>query len=113
MFNETKNSLQTQLNSIEDRDEIQMVESIIKAASFRTNYCRGRIAVEEAKILDRKGDHYSSSQKYSSAAENFEKIIKNMGSEHYRKELELILIICRAWQKMTKAEAEASPFTVY
>lgn len=109
MFNETKNSLQTQLSRIEDRDEIQMVASIIKAASFRTNYCRGRMAIEEARILDRKGDHYSSSEKYSSAAENFEKIIQNMESEHYRNELEFILILCRAWQKMTKAEAEVSP----
>jgi hypothetical protein len=42
---------------------------MLKATDTRHEYCEARIAVEDAKILDKKGDHYSSSKKYGSAAE--------------------------------------------
>jgi len=111
-FTETKKSLHVQLNSIENPDEKQMATDLIKATDLRRQYCVGRIALEEAKILDKKGDHYSSSQKYGSAAQTFEKITEELVPEHDRKELRLIAILSRAWQKMTCAEAESS-FTYY
>jgi len=109
LFNETKTSLQTQLDKIENQDEKQMATSMLKATDLRREYCIGRIAIEEAKILDKKGDHYSSSQKYGSAAETFEKITEALGFEQDRKEFQLIITLSKAWQKMTQAEAEASP----
>ena len=30
---------------------------MIKASDLRREYCEGRVALEEAKILDKKGDH--------------------------------------------------------
>jgi len=112
LFNETKKSLQTQISKIEDPDEKQMVTNMLKATSLRLQYCTARTALEEAKILDKKGDHYSSSEKYSSAAEAFEKIIQTLESEQEQKEFKFIMSLSRAWQKMTRAEAEASP-TLY
>lgn len=108
LFDKTKKSLQAQRDRIESLDEKQMAVSMVKAASFRIDYCRGRIALEEAKILDRKGDHYSSSQRYSVAAVKFEEMNKALESRQYRSELKLILTLCLAWQKMTGAEAESS-----
>lgn len=112
LFNEDRESLQSELTKIESLEEKQMVTSMVKAATSRSEYCVGRIALEEGKILDKKGDHYSSSEKYGSAAEVFEKVTQALESEQDRKELKLILTLSKAWQKMTQAEAEASP-TLY
>jgi hypothetical protein len=65
--------------------------------------------LEEAKIFDKKGDHYSSSEKYDSASRMFEEITKALESEQDKKELKLITTLSQAWAKMTQAEAEESP----
>jgi tetratricopeptide (TPR) repeat protein len=109
LFKETKESLQTQLDKIESVDEKQMATSIVKATDLRHEYCMARIGLEEARILDKKGDHYSSSEKYGSAAETFEKMNQASESEQERREIGFIINLSRAWQRMTCAEAEASP----
>jgi hypothetical protein len=109
LFGESKKSLQTQLSKIEDADEKQMVTSMVKASDLRREYCDARVALEEAKILDKKGDHYASSGKYGSAAETFEKIGQTLESEQERKELKYIINLSRAWEKMMLADAKASP----
>jgi len=109
LFNETKKSLQTKLSEIEDPDEKDMATNMLGATSLRLQYCTARTALEEAKILDKKGDHYSSSQKYGSAAETFEKISQALESEQEQKEFRFMISLSRAWQKMMLAEARASP----
>jgi tetratricopeptide (TPR) repeat protein len=109
LFNETKKSLQTQLNKIEDQDEKQMATNMVNATGLRHEYCNARIDIEEAKILDKKGNHYSSSEKYASAVEAFEKISQSLTSQHEQREINFIVTLSQAWQKMTLAEAEASP----
>jgi len=109
LFNEAKRSLQTELNKIENLDEKQMVTSMLKTTDLRHEYCVARMSLEEAKILDKQGDHRSSSEKYGSAAETFEKITQALDSEQDKKELRFISSLSRAWQKMTSAEAETSP----
>jgi len=109
LFLETKKSLQAGLSKIENVDEKQMVTNLLKATDLRREYCIGRIALEEAKILDKKGDHYSSSEKYSSATETFERMLQALETEQDRREFKLIATLSRAWQKMTQAEAETSP----
>jgi len=86
-----------------------MATNLVKATDIRHEYCVARIALEEAKILDKKGDHYSSSEKYGSAAQTFEEISQASETEQERREFSLIISLSRAWQKMTQAEAEASP----
>ena len=112
LFTDTEESLQTQLAKIENADEKHMAADMVKATTMRCEYCLARIAVEEAKILDKKGDHFSSSEKYSSAVETFEKISQALDSERERKEFKLIATLSRAWEKMTLAEAKSSP-TLY
>jgi len=112
LFDETKRSLHNELSKIEDLTEKQMANSMATATNVRQEYCEARIALEEAKILDKKGDHYASSQKYGSAAETFEKLSQALESEQEQREFKFITSLSRAWQKMTRAEAEASP-TLY
>ena len=109
LFTEAKKSLQIQLGKIENEDEKQMTTNVLKATDLRGEYCTGRIALEEAKILDKKGDHHSSSKKYGSAAETFKQITQALESEQDKKEFQLIITLSQAWQKMMLAEARASP----
>jgi KaiC/GvpD/RAD55 family RecA-like ATPase len=111
LFGEAKRTIQDALDKIENADEKDLAKRLIKASETRRQYCHGRIAVEEAKILDRKGDHIASSEKYGSAAEIFQKIAK-VESEQTRKELKPLIYLCQAWQKTMMAEAKASP-TMY
>ena len=112
LFDETKKSIQNELGKIEDVDEKRMANSMVKASDVRHEYCVARITIEDAKILDKKGDHYFSSEKYGSAVEQFEKMGQALESEQERREMKLITTLSRAWQKMTMAEAKSSP-TLY
>jgi hypothetical protein len=109
LFNETKRSIQNELDKIEDPDEKQMATGMVKATDTRRAYCTARIALEEAKILDKKGDHHSSSEKYGSAAETFEEVTRTSETAQEREEFNFIISLSRAWQRMTRAEAEVSP----
>ncbi|MFQ5758586.1 MAG: hypothetical protein ACE5IF_02785, partial [Candidatus Bathyarchaeia archaeon] len=109
LFTETKKSLKTKHREIKNLDEKTMATNLLKASDLRHEYCIGRIALEEAKILDRQGDHAASSRKYGSATEKFQKVTDAMERESDRQELKPIVYLCRAWQMMTHAEAEASP----
>ncbi len=108
-FEDTKKSLLKGLETIEDSDEKQIVTRILKATDLRRQYCTARIEVEEAKILDKKGDHSSSSEKYDSAADKFARISEAVDSQRDKKEFNLIATLSKAWGKMTLAEAEESP----
>jgi len=108
LFVEAKKSIQPKLEKIEVTEEKTMGTGLVKASGIRHDYCLGRIALEEAKILDRQGDHTASSRKYGSAAEIFQEIAK-AEPEESRKELQPILFLCQAWQKMTLAEEKTSP----
>ena len=112
LLKEAKQTIKAKLETIEPNDEKEMATQLAKASDSREEYCIGRIALEEAKILDKKGDHYSSSEKYGSAIETFEKILQTLESEQDRKEFSLIISLSHAWQKMMMAEAKASA-TIY
>jgi len=110
LFNETKKSVQTKLGKVESLDEKQMATGLLETClSYRVDYCIARMTLEEAKIFDKKGDHYSSSEKYGSAAEILEKKLLTVGPGWFQKEIKYINSLSLAWQKMTQAEAEASP----
>jgi len=109
LFSKAKQSLETRFDKIQSADEKDMDMELSKISDLRHEFCFGRIALEEAKILDRKSDHALSSKRYGLAAETFEKIAEAIEYEPDRKELRLIIYLCRAWQKMASAEAEASP----
>lgn len=109
LFQLTQQSLQGELPRLEDPKEKEMATLLIGAAGPRGEYCRARIALEEAKILDREGDHQSSSMKYGQAAEIFEKIKQASRSKQDQTEIELVINLSRAWQLMSQAEAEATP----
>jgi tetratricopeptide (TPR) repeat protein/KaiC/GvpD/RAD55 family RecA-like ATPase len=109
LFDKAKSSLKAQVTKIRSAEEKDMALTTIKASQIRSEYCQGRIALEEAQMLGKEGDTMSSSRKYLAASHIFEKLQKETESETEREELELIAYLCLAWQKMTLAETRASP----
>jgi hypothetical protein len=109
LFEETKRSIQDMLAKIEDPNEKNMATQMVNTTNLRREYCLARIAIEEAKNLDKRGDHYASSEKYCSAAETLQKITQKIELEQDKKEFNLITTLSQAWAKMTRAEAEDSP----
>jgi predicted amidohydrolase len=109
MSRQTVEKERLQLERSEVIDEKEMVNELAQISNAREEYCLGRIAVEEAKILDAQGDHAASSRKYGYAIQRFQKAIDVSKHESDMLELKPIICLCRAWQTMTRAEAEASP----
>ncbi|MCW3981627.1 MAG: hypothetical protein NWE81_00700, partial [Candidatus Bathyarchaeota archaeon] len=109
LFAEAKKSIQAEMRQRESVDEKIELSMLVKASDIRIKYCAGRIALEEARILDSKGKHSQSARKYAVAAEIFEKVTVEVQSELERLELKFTIHFCRGWQNMVLAEAGASP----
>ena len=109
LFAEAKKSVEAKLEGMETGEEKDMAARLTGASDKRREYCLGRTTLEEARILDRQGDHNASFRKYGSASDSFQKIIDSTEDESDRRELKPIACLCQAWEKMTRAEAEASP----
>lgn len=109
LFREARVSLEGARDSLRDLEERKMVEALVKAAERRSRYCAARIALEEARVLDKKGEYSSCSQRYGEAAGGFEKLVAEAESNRDRRDLSLIATLAKAWGTMAKAEADASP----
>ncbi|MGD0405951.1 MAG: hypothetical protein ABSB10_04795 [Candidatus Bathyarchaeia archaeon] len=105
---ESKRILSIRIEGIDKTDERDLINRLIAVSDIREEFSRGRIAIEEGRFLDRKGDYMASSDKYDKAAAIFQKISLT-DSEQVGKEAKPLTYLCQAWQKMTMAEARASP----
>ena len=109
LFGEAQKSIRTKLSTIEAVEEKQIADELIKVSEVRGEYCLGRGALEEARTLDRQGDHSASSKRYNQATVMFQKVIDAMKRESDKRELLPIIKLCQAWEKMMLAEARTSP----
>ncbi|MCW4027988.1 MAG: hypothetical protein NWE76_10970, partial [Candidatus Bathyarchaeota archaeon] len=109
LFKEAKGSIEIKLRKIQEEEERKLLVSLAQASDTRCDYCLGRIALEEGRVLDRQGDHLASAREYGQASKRFQKVIDVMELESDRKELRPIVYLCQAWEKMMLAEARTSP----
>ncbi|TRO51211.1 hypothetical protein E2P61_06690, partial [Candidatus Bathyarchaeota archaeon] len=105
---ESKKALEVELLKISRKEEKSLVKNLIEASDARSVYSKGRITIEEAKILDRQGKHVNSSEKYGYAADLFQKITQEYSGQ-IEKEATPLVYLCQAWQRMTMAKAKSSP----
>ena len=75
----------------------------------RQRYCQGRIDLEEAKILDKRGEEEASGRKYLSASQVFRVLLTGARSEQDRNEFETLVLFCDGWAKMKEAETKGTP----
>ncbi|MCW4027977.1 MAG: hypothetical protein NWE76_10915, partial [Candidatus Bathyarchaeota archaeon] len=109
LFAEAKESIKLELRTIDIEEEKRIAENLLEASDIRRKYCLGRVALEDARILDRQGDHSASSKRYSEAVEIFQEVTDSLERESDQKELRPIINLCMAWEKMMMAEAQMSP----
>ena len=107
-FQTSENNIKSKIKEYTTIEEKDLLKRILTASNLRQRYCQARISIEEAKIFDRKGEYDLSSKNYNAAAQNIGSIIEELDSEDEQKELQLIQILCRAWEKMAKAEETTS-----
>ena len=89
-----------------EKDEAR---SWIAIAQARERLCRARIDLEEAKVLDKRGEEEASAAKYRSASKIFSESLKMAENEQSRRELETLKLFSDAWAEMKEAEVTASP----
>jgi KaiC/GvpD/RAD55 family RecA-like ATPase len=104
----SKRMLSIKMGRVDKNDERELIQRLVQASDLREEYSLGRIAIEEAKNLNKKGDQLASSDKYKKAAAIFQKL-SMMDSSQTGKEAKQLSYLCQAWQRMTLAEARASP----
>ncbi len=108
-FQETNRDLKDRLSKADGSLENYELRDWVKVTDSRENYCLGRIALEEGRVLDKKGVAEESSMKYQSASNIFRELLPEAPNEQSRSEVETLMLFCEAWAKMKEAEAEASP----
>ncbi len=108
LFREAKEDLSKMLkeeraqeNALELRDWLQVTEA-------RHSYSLGRMRLEEARVLDKKGEKAASASEYQSTAEAFTGLLAEVENERERGELESLILFCNALAKMKEAETKAS-----
>jgi len=109
LLRETRTSIRKKLSKIENDDEKQMAADLLKATDQRRKYCMARISLENARILERKGEHFDSAREYDSASEVFENVAEALESEEDIREIRFIAALSKAWRKMMLAEDEDMP----
>jgi tetratricopeptide (TPR) repeat protein len=109
LFSEAKESIKLKLITIETGEEKSIAGDLVKASDVRREYCLGRVALEDARVLDRQGNHSASSKRYGEAVETFQGVMGSLERESDQKELQPIINLCKAWERMMMAEAQMSP----
>jgi tetratricopeptide (TPR) repeat protein len=108
-FTTAERSIKHKSVEITSIEEKELNLELLQALDLRRRFCMARIQIEEAKLLDRKGSYLQSSRSYREATKALESIIEKLESEAERKEIELLMTLCRAWEKMAIAEETTSP----
>lgn len=112
LFDEARESITANVKKIQDANQEKITVELDGIINSRKKYCFGRIALEEAKILERKSDYLSSAEKFGEAAKIFKEMSEKSSSKEEHRELQSIIFLCRAWERMMMAEVKTSP-TMY
>ncbi len=108
-FGEVRREIERHLRDNVDPEEQQDLNDWLKLSSQRETYCSGRIALEQAKVLDKRGKKNDSARKYMSACDTFKSLSGQIEGVQDLGELEVLAEFCAAWAKMKEAESKVSP----
>lgn len=115
-FKEAQSTFQDATNGIDSRlritfqpQEKNELNDWLEITRERVKYSLGRTQLEDARILDARGEDEASSSKYRTASETFGSLLPVTRDEQTRRELESLMLLCDAWAKMKNAEAGSLP----
>ena len=106
LFRSSRPKQTERATQMHEQEESSMLPKI---SVLREEYCSGRIHLEGARLRYRKGERADSIKEYSSAAEILERVARDQEAEWERKEIEAIVLSCKAWEKFQEAEFKDSP----
>ncbi len=108
-FRDTTKELKDRLGKVGGAIEEKELKDWLKVARQGEPYCHGRRELEEARVLEKKGEKAASSSKYGSAAETFKLLAVETDSIEDRGEYQTLAQFCEAWARMKTAELKAVP----
>jgi hypothetical protein len=108
LFEESRTELDDSGMKVENNDEKRMIQRLLNASDPRRKYCLVRAMIEKARQLDVEGMSSSSSDMFRTAADELERLAGEATTEQDRRDITLLGIVSRAWQKMNQAEAEVT-----
>ena len=108
-FRDTKNALEAKMHGILSSQDRKELTDWLDITQERLRYSLGRAQLEDAKVLDARGEEEASSSQYRTASQTFGSLLSETHHEETRRDLEALTLLCDAWAKMKAAEARASP----
>ena len=109
LFQKASVSIKAQIDRIEGASEKQVARELMDGSRLRQEYCEARTGLEQAKVLDRKGDESAASEKFGRAAETLLRIADATNIDKEKAEFRLVAVMSKAYQSLSRASAEASP----
>ncbi len=109
LFQKARGSIKAQIDRIESASEKQVAKELMDGSRLRQEYCEARTGLEQAKVLDRKGDESAASEKFGRAAETLLRIADATDIDKEKAEFRLVAVMSKAYQSLSRASAEASP----
>ncbi len=108
-FRESREELFSKMMESASPLEEEELREWVRITDGRQTYCLGKIDLEEARILDRKGEVESSGAKYQSASQFFRELVAGARTGQDRSEFEILANFSEGWAKMKEAESRVSP----
>jgi hypothetical protein len=109
LFQKASVSIKAQIDRIESASEKQVAKELMDGSRIRQGYCEARTGLEQAKVLDRRGDESAASEKFGRAAEALLRIADATDIDKEKAEFRLVAVMSKAYQSLSRASAEASP----
>lgn len=110
-FSEAQTALGEKRDQTRESPEQNEIDHWLEASQSLEKFCLGRVKLEEAKILDKKGEERASGEMYHSASDDFRELVLETRSDQSRVELEALALFCDARSRMKEAEITMSPET--
>jgi len=108
-FSESAISTQMRLKDLESTEETQMALELLKKSQLRADYCKARTEIEKATLLNKRGDHRESCERYGRAIQILDGVAAKLPKGPQKNEAQFIARLSRAWRTMARAEDEVFP----
>ena len=96
--------------NLSEEEEIEETTRWERLTDGRARYSYARAELEEARLLDRNGDHAISASMFANAASSLESLARDeRGTVEAKEEMTTLALSCRAWRSMKQAEIMNDP----
>ncbi len=110
VFDNSHSELSKKAMETDNAEARETVLDFADASLLRKKYCEARSLLDRGRLAHKNGDSLSSRRGYALAKEIFQGVIESSRYDNYQKrEMEGMISLCMALEKMMEAEATISP----